>query len=78
MFFLLGRLDDVYTRLKDMHPRLSVYRLHEVPSDYHFNITGYRMPPILLVADLGWYIVQHRPDTFINKGIQKLFDFSLT
>ena len=50
---LNGYLDDVYNTLKDAHPHLKVYKKEEIPEDWH-NSKHRRIPPLFLVADMGW------------------------
>jgi predicted AlkP superfamily pyrophosphatase or phosphodiesterase len=52
---LLGREDEVYRRLRDAHPHLTVYRKGETPPRWHYRDNP-RIPPILAVADEGWRI----------------------
>ena len=48
----------VYNDIKQFgHERLSVFKKKEIPERWFYK-THKRIPPILLVADSGWYIVQ--------------------
>ncbi|KAK3106151.1 hypothetical protein FSP39_013757 [Pinctada imbricata] len=52
-----NKIDKVYNDIKRFrHPRLQVYQKEEIPERW-FCRHHYRIPPILLVADSGWYIV---------------------
>ncbi|NND35481.1 MAG: sulfatase-like hydrolase/transferase [Saprospiraceae bacterium] len=45
----------VFTRLKDAHPHLSVFRRDNTPEKWHYR-KHERITPIMAVADLGWSI----------------------
>ncbi|UCD38360.1 MAG: alkaline phosphatase family protein [Fidelibacterota bacterium] len=47
--------NDIYSALKNAHPRLQVYRRNEVPDRFHYS-THYRIPPIIGIANEGWSI----------------------
>lgn len=50
-----GDVEKMYAALKDKHPHLQVYRRDEIPAVY--GLAGHpRVPPIIGVADDGWYI----------------------
>src|SRR5688572_506427 len=54
-----GNVEKVYAALKDKHPHLAVYRKNEIPPEY--GIAGHpRVPPIVGIADEGWYITSQR------------------
>lgn len=49
----------LYAALKDKHPHLAVYRRDEIPAEY--GIAGHpRLPPVVGIADEGWYITSKR------------------
>lgn len=50
-----GRADLLFQGLVNAHPRLSVYRRHEIPARFHFR-NNRRIAPILALADDGWTI----------------------
>ncbi len=50
-----GKDDEVFAKLKSASPHLQVYRKHEVPARFHFNV-HLRITPLVLVADEGWSI----------------------
>ena len=52
-------VEKLYAALKDKHPHLAVYRKNEIPAEY--GIAGHpRLPPIVGIADEGWYITSKR------------------
>jgi predicted AlkP superfamily pyrophosphatase or phosphodiesterase len=54
-----GNVAKLYAALKDKHPHLAVYRKNEIPPEY--GIAGHpRVPPIVGIADEGWYITSQR------------------
>jgi predicted AlkP superfamily pyrophosphatase or phosphodiesterase len=46
---------DLYQRLKDRHPHLTVYRRDEIPERFHYRAHP-RIAPIIALADDGWLI----------------------
>ncbi|XP_053315883.1 bis(5'-adenosyl)-triphosphatase ENPP4 [Spea bombifrons] len=56
--FPIGDADYVYKLLKNCHKNLKVYMKEDIPERYHYKHNS-RIPPILLVADEGWFIVQN-------------------
>ncbi len=50
-----GRSEMLFRGLVNAHPRLSVYRRHEIPARFHFR-NNRRIAPILALADDGWTI----------------------
>jgi predicted AlkP superfamily pyrophosphatase or phosphodiesterase len=54
-----GNVEKLYAALKDKHPHLAVYRKNEIPPEY--GLAGHpRVPPIVGIADEGWYITSQR------------------
>ncbi len=54
-----GDVGSLYKALKDKHPHLAVYRKDEIPAVY--GIVGHpRLPPVVGIADEGWYITSKR------------------
>jgi predicted AlkP superfamily pyrophosphatase or phosphodiesterase len=54
-----GDVEALYAALKDRHPHLAVYRKDEIPAVY--GISGHpRLPPVVGIADEGWYITSKR------------------
>uniref|UniRef100_UPI00358E329C bis(5'-adenosyl)-triphosphatase enpp4-like n=1 Tax=Myxine glutinosa TaxID=7769 RepID=UPI00358E329C len=51
-------LQEVYNLLTKCSKYLRVYKKEEIPSEYHYK-DHRRIPPILLVAEQGWGIVQN-------------------
>lgn len=57
-----GDVEKMYAALKDKHPHLQVYRRDEIPAVY--GIAGHpRLPPIIGIADEGWYITSRTETT---------------
>ncbi|KAM4772593.1 ectonucleotide pyrophosphatase/phosphodiesterase family member 5 [Rhinophrynus dorsalis] len=56
-----GKLDEVYRRLHNAHPNMTVYKREEIPVRFHYK-ENVRIQPILLLADVGWQIIQNRSD----------------
>jgi predicted AlkP superfamily pyrophosphatase or phosphodiesterase len=57
-----GDVETMYAALKDKHPHLHVYRRNEIPAIY--GIAGHpRVPPIVGIADEGWYITSKTETT---------------
>jgi len=50
-----GKLEEVYTSLKDNETYFKVYKKEEIPERYHIKNNS-RTPELLLVADLGYTI----------------------
>lgn len=51
-----GKTDKVYGDLKDFHPHLNVYRRQELADRWFFK--NHRLvPPVLVQADPGWFLV---------------------
>ncbi|KAM4693840.1 bis(5'-adenosyl)-triphosphatase ENPP4 [Discoglossus pictus] len=48
----------VYGLLKDCHPNMKAYLKEDIPERYHYKHNS-RIQPIILVADLGWTIMQN-------------------
>lgn len=61
-----GKLDEVYTSLKENEEHYRVYKKEDIPGRYHLK-NHHRVPELLLVADLGYTIaardyLEARPD----------------
>ncbi len=52
-----GYEDSVYTRLKNAHPQLTVYRKAEIPARLHYQASP-RITPIVALAADGWHIAR--------------------
>ncbi|MDP6726013.1 MAG: ectonucleotide pyrophosphatase/phosphodiesterase [Candidatus Marinimicrobia bacterium] len=50
-----GNVDPIYVKLKNAHPKLSVYKKGEAPAQLHYN-THRRIQPITAVAHEHWSI----------------------
>ncbi|XP_057678082.1 ectonucleotide pyrophosphatase/phosphodiesterase family member 5 [Corythoichthys intestinalis] len=61
-----GKLDEVYDKLVDANPYMTVYRKDAIPERFHYRHNT-RIMPILLEAQEGWIIVQNR-STMITLG----------
>ncbi|XP_034448288.1 ectonucleotide pyrophosphatase/phosphodiesterase family member 7-like [Hippoglossus hippoglossus] len=61
-----GKLEKVYSALKDAHPHLHVYKKEEMPEHLHFAKND-RILPIILWADPGYVINGYFPVQF-HKG----------
>ena len=56
-----GREEEIYERLHGADPHLAVYRKGDTPPRWHYRDNA-RIPPILAVADEGWWIsIRPRP-----------------
>lgn len=53
-----GREAEVYRRLRNANPHLTVYRKGETPPRWHYRENP-RIPPILAVAEEGWLVSTH-------------------
>lgn len=53
----LGDPDTVFELLKKCHPKMTAYLKKAIPDRLHYSHNE-RIPPIILVADEGWTIVQ--------------------
>ncbi|CAI9735417.1 glycerophosphocholine cholinephosphodiesterase ENPP6-like [Octopus vulgaris] len=51
-----GKTNQVYNALKNYHPNLTVYLKHDIPERWRLK-HHYRVPPIIAVADIGWYVI---------------------
>ncbi|XP_077367364.1 ectonucleotide pyrophosphatase/phosphodiesterase family member 5 [Festucalex cinctus] len=54
-----GKLDEVYNKLADANPYMTVYRKDAIPERLHYR-HNVRIMPILVEAREGWTIVQNR------------------
>ncbi|KAM6945332.1 bis(5'-adenosyl)-triphosphatase enpp4 [Aplochiton taeniatus] len=52
-----GDPDTVFALLKNCHPNMTAYLKKDIPDRLHYSHNE-RIPPIILVADEGWTIVQ--------------------
>ncbi len=53
-----GTVDELYARLHDRHPALTVYRREDLPAYLHFSGSP-RIQPIIALAADGWAITAH-------------------
>ncbi|NXO39589.1 ENPP7 phosphodiesterase, partial [Locustella ochotensis] len=61
-----GKLEHVYSVLKDAHPKLHVYKKEEFPKRFHYANHS-RITPLLLYSDPG-YVIHGRFKVQFNKG----------
>jgi ectonucleotide pyrophosphatase/phosphodiesterase family protein 5 len=62
-----GRDAEVYAKLKDADPHLSVYRRNEVPARFRFRAHP-RITPIVAVAEEGWTITSRTRPPAVDLG----------
>ncbi|XP_023217195.1 ectonucleotide pyrophosphatase/phosphodiesterase family member 5-like [Centruroides sculpturatus] len=58
-----GKEDEVYNKLKNSHPHMTVYKKEELPERYHYKHNR-RICPILAIADEGYYITYNSTDQY--------------
>ncbi|XP_070574610.1 ectonucleotide pyrophosphatase/phosphodiesterase family member 7-like [Ptychodera flava] len=51
-----GKVDEVYQKLKNAHPKLKVYKKDEIPDHYHYK-NNERILDILLEAEPPWFVI---------------------
>ncbi|NWX65659.1 ENPP7 phosphodiesterase, partial [Promerops cafer] len=61
-----GKLEHVYSVLKNAHPKLHVYKKEEFPKKFHYA-NHPRITPLLLYSDPG-YVIHGRYKVQFNKG----------
>lgn len=61
-----GKTRDVYERLKSNENHYKVFLKDELPDHYHFS-DHYRIPEIIMIADVGYAITQR--DFFEERGV---------
>ncbi|CAL8101042.1 unnamed protein product [Calicophoron daubneyi] len=71
-----GKSEEVYKNLTGAHEHLHVYWLSDVPAYLNFNHANSRTPPIVLVPDPYWYIVQKPNSSVISGNHGYATDFS--
>ena len=54
-----GDVEKLYAALKNKHPHMAVFRSKEIPAEYGLAWHP-RLPPIVGIADEGWYITSNR------------------
>lgn len=60
-----NKVKKVYESLKNYHKNLTVFYKHEIPDRWHLK-NHYRVPPIVAIADIGYYIIKP-PDKHFPK-----------
>lgn len=64
-------MDAVYNLLKQQAQHFRVYRREEVPAYFHFSHHPF-IPPLVLVADMGWSLHTNKSaETLLKKGYGK-------
>nr|KAG5703790.1 hypothetical protein BaRGS_009588 [Batillaria attramentaria] len=58
-----GKEDEVYNKLVNYHPHLTVYRKSGLPNKWHYKHGKY-VAPITVVADQGWFILTPYLNTY--------------
>lgn len=53
---------EVYNKLKNCSSHMNVYLKEDIPARFHYQHND-RIPPVVLVADEGWTIVQNKSST---------------
>ncbi|KAJ8307148.1 hypothetical protein KUTeg_015232 [Tegillarca granosa] len=57
------KIEKVYNDLKMMNnPHLSIYKKEEIPEEWFYK-RHYRISPIVLIAEVGWYIITVSEET---------------
>ena len=56
-----GMEDSVYRTLRGKHPHLSVWKRQDIPDRFHYRAHR-RIPPVVLLADIGWSLTVTRRD----------------
>ncbi|KAI5615109.1 ectonucleotide pyrophosphatase/phosphodiesterase family member 7-like precursor [Silurus asotus] len=61
-----GKVQEVYDKLKNAHPNLTVYKKEEIPEHFHIAKNS-RIQDIVLIGDLGFNL-NSRIIFYVNKG----------
>ncbi|TSR99425.1 Ectonucleotide pyrophosphatase/phosphodiesterase family member 7 [Bagarius yarrelli] len=61
-----GKVQEVYDKLKNAHPNLTVYKKEEIPENFHIAQNS-RIQDIVLIGDLGFNL-NSRMILYVNKG----------
>ncbi|XP_076016347.1 ectonucleotide pyrophosphatase/phosphodiesterase family member 5 [Genypterus blacodes] len=59
-----GKLEEVYSKLVDANPHMTVYKKEDIPEHFHYKHNA-RIMPILVEAQEGWTIMQNRTKPFM-------------
>ncbi|KAF4071087.1 hypothetical protein AMELA_G00281100 [Ameiurus melas] len=62
----VGKVQEVYDKLKNAHPNLTVYKKEEIPENFHIAKNS-RIQDIVLIGDLGFNL-NSRIILYVNKG----------
>ncbi|KAM4695279.1 ectonucleotide pyrophosphatase/phosphodiesterase family member 5 [Discoglossus pictus] len=58
------KTEQVYQALLHAHPNMTVYKKEDIPDRFHYK-HNVRIQPIIIIADVGWQILQKKSDTFL-------------
>ncbi|XP_026089371.1 ectonucleotide pyrophosphatase/phosphodiesterase family member 5-like isoform X1 [Carassius auratus] len=59
-----GKLEEVYSLLKNANPNMLVYKKEEIPDHYHYR-HNVRIMPLIIEAKEGWTVMQNRNASFM-------------
>ncbi|XP_017311691.2 ectonucleotide pyrophosphatase/phosphodiesterase family member 7 [Ictalurus punctatus] len=62
----VGKVQEVYDKLKNAHPNLTVYKKEEIPENFHIAKNS-RIQDLVLIGDLGFNL-NSRIIFYVNKG----------
>ncbi|XP_053470635.1 ectonucleotide pyrophosphatase/phosphodiesterase family member 7 isoform X1 [Ictalurus furcatus] len=62
----VGKVQEVYDKLKNAHPNLTVYKKEEIPENFHIAKNS-RIQDLVLIGDLGFNL-NSRIILYVNKG----------
>ncbi|XP_034017534.1 ectonucleotide pyrophosphatase/phosphodiesterase family member 5 [Thalassophryne amazonica] len=56
-----GKFEDVYNKLVDAHPHMTVYKKEDIPERLHYR-HNIRIMPLLIEAQEGWTVLQNKTE----------------
>uniref|UniRef100_A0A8C1U3G0 Ectonucleotide pyrophosphatase/phosphodiesterase 5 n=2 Tax=Cyprinus carpio TaxID=7962 RepID=A0A8C1U3G0_CYPCA len=59
-----GKLEEVYSLLKNANPNMDVYKKEEIPDHFHYR-HNVRIMPLILEVKEGWTVMQNRNGSFM-------------
>lgn len=59
-----GKLEEVYSLLKNANPNMVVYKKEEIPDHYHYR-HNVRIMPLIIEVKEGWTVMQNRNGSFM-------------
>ncbi|TRY62509.1 hypothetical protein DNTS_033303 [Danionella cerebrum] len=59
-----GKLEEVYSSLKNANPNMVVYKKEEIPDHYHYK-HNLRIMPLIVEVKEGWTVMQNRNESFM-------------